>query len=161
MQELVLQGQFAVMQETHVPEVLALERQLYPYPWTEGNFLDSLRYPDYGAWVWQDARLRVRAYAIANLVIDEAHLLNIAVDPSFQGCGLGKQVLHWVALQMQSRGAISMLLEVRPSNAAARHIYQGFGFEPIGLRKGYYPAQGGREDAIVMRAPFHFQQPMS
>ena len=132
-------------------EVVALEQRVYPHPWTHGNFADSLN-SDYPAWVLRDADGKLLGYFLLMLVVDEAHLLNVAVDGALQGQGLGRLLLDQACHCARQHGMLSMLLEVRPSNTRALAIYQRYGFEQIGRRKGYYPASDGlREDAIVMR----------
>ncbi|GAB1461001.1 hypothetical protein MASR2M50_27760 [Thauera sp.] len=84
-------------------------------------------------------------------VLDEAHLLDIAVTLEAQGSGLATRFLDWLAETARARGARDFYLEVRPSNTAALRLYARGGFVEIGRRRGYYPATGGREDAIVMR----------
>ncbi len=91
------------------------------------------------------------AYAIVMIALDEAHLLNLSVARSWHRAGLGWRMLEWMAQQSRDHGARNMLLEVRPSNTAAQRLYQRYGFQRIGVRRGYYPALDGREDAIVMR----------
>lgn len=141
---------FMPLEPQRLAEVLELERRIYPFPWTLGNFEDALR-SGYSAWILVGASGRIIAYAIAMLAIDEAHLLNLAVEPALQGRGYGWRMLDWMARTMHEYGARSLLLEVRPSNRQAQRLYRRFGFEVIGVRRGYYPAHWGREDAIVMR----------
>ena len=83
--------------------------------------------------------------------IDEAHLLNLSVAREVQRGGLGWRTLEWMAEVARGHGARTMLLEVRPSNPAAIRLYERYGFQHIGVRRGYYPAHNGREDAVVMR----------
>ena len=90
-------------------------------------------------------------YFLLMPVVDESHLLNVCVVPEMQGNGLGVQLLEEVVRVSRVQGMGGVLLEVRPSNVRALRIYERFGFEQIGRRKGYYPASGRREDAIVMR----------
>jgi ribosomal-protein-alanine N-acetyltransferase len=134
-------------------EVLAIERDIYPFPWTRGNFRDSLD-AGYYAWTLREQGVLV-GYAVLMQALDEAHLLNISVSRAHQGRGLGRLVMDRVVAQMLAYGAQSVLLEVRPSNARALRFYDGYGFERIGVRRGYYPADASfpnhREDAIVMR----------
>ena len=87
------------------------------------------------------------------MVLDEAHILNISVCRSRQGCGLGRQLLQHLGEVARKAGGSQILLEVRPSNESALALYRKVGFEMIGRRKGYYPACNGREDALVMRLP--------
>ncbi|WP_319743387.1 ribosomal protein S18-alanine N-acetyltransferase [Pigmentiphaga sp.] len=137
------------MAEEDLDEVDAIERQIYSFPWTRGNFADSLR-SGYDAWVVRD-ELRLLGYCVSMVALDEAHLLNISIAPPAQGHGLGRRLLTWVEQRAVANRARSLLLEVRPSNAVAKGLYERAGYQRIGLRRGYYPAARGREDAIVMR----------
>jgi ribosomal-protein-alanine N-acetyltransferase len=141
---------FEPMLASDLDDVVAIEREIYPFPWTRGNFQDSLA-AGYSAWLLRDASGDVIAYAIVMLVLDEAHLLNLSVSRPYQRLGFGWRMLEWMAHQARDYGARTMLLEVRPSNAPAQRLYERYGFERIGVRRGYYPAHGGREDAVVMR----------
>ncbi|WP_332673236.1 ribosomal protein S18-alanine N-acetyltransferase [Aromatoleum sp.] len=141
---------FAPMTELDLDWVVENEAELHAFPWTRGNFVDSL-VAGYGAWVLRDAAQPV-AYAVMLTVVDEAHLLNISVAQRAQRAGAGGRLLRQLFDEARARGASQFFLEVRPSNDAAIALYRRHGFEPIGRRKGYYPARdGGREDAIVMR----------
>lgn len=133
-----------------VDEVVRVENDVYPHPWTRGNFQDSLR-AGYSAWTMRGEHDELMAYAILMLALDEAHLLNLSVARAYQRRGCGWRMLEWMAERAREYGARTMLLEVRPSNPAAIRLYERYGFERIGVRRGYYPARGGREDAIVMR----------
>lgn len=143
-------GFFAPMTERDLDWVVESEAELHAFPWTRGNFIDSLA-AGYGAWVLHDAAQPV-AYAVMLTVLDEAHLLNISVARSAQRAGVGGRLLRRLFDEARDRGASQIFLEVRPSNEPAIALYCRHGFEPIGRRKSYYPAKnGGREDAIVMR----------
>lgn len=133
-----------------LPAVAALERRVYSFPWTEGNFADSLAAGHLG-FTLADAQGTLQAYAVLMRVLEETHLLNLAVDLGVQGRGVGRSLLRWLMAHEAGSGQLSMLLEVRPSNAAGLHLYASEGFVEIGRRKGYYPAARGREDAVVMR----------
>ncbi len=141
---------YVPMMEADLREVVAIESDIYPFPWTRGNFLDSVR-AGYSVWVLRDARAVLVAYSVMTLMIDEAHLLNLSVARDCQREGVGWRTLEWMAEVARGHGAHTMLLEVRPSNASAVRMYERYGFEKIGVRCGYYPAQSGREDALVMR----------
>ncbi len=137
------------MTELDLDWVVENEAELHAFPWTRGNFVDSLA-AGYGAWVLRDAQ--PLAYAVMLTVIDEAHLLNISVARPAQRAGIGGRLLLQLFDEARERGASQFFLEVRPSNEAAIALYDRHGFEPIGRRRGYYPVRdGGREDAIVMR----------
>ncbi len=142
---------FVPMQETDLAWVAAQDRVLYPFPWSEGNFADSMS-AGYGCWMMQEAGEPV-GYAVLMRVLDEAHILNISVVAACQRGGLGRALLAHLADTAREGGAAQLFLEVRPSNTAALALYAKAGFETIGRRKGYYPATGGREDALVMRLP--------
>jgi len=145
---------FAPMLPKDIDGVLTIENTIYPFPWTRGNFVDGLR-SGYCAWVLRAGQSGqcgpLIAYALAMIAVDESHLLNLSVDAAHQRAGLGWRMLDWMAGQSREHGARSMLLEVRPSNPQALSLYERYGFRNIGCRRGYYPAHGGREDAIVMR----------
>lgn len=139
------------MVEADLVDVAAAEQEIYPFPWTVGNFRDSLSAGD-RAWVWEEAGALL-GYGVVNQVLDEAQLLNISILPALQGKGLGTRLLQFLCDDARRHRAARMFLEVRPSNEAGRALYRRFGFQAVGQRKGYYPApadQGGREDAIVM-----------
>ena len=142
---------FAPMQVDDLPEVLVIENDVYPYPWTRGNFLDSM-YNGYQTWTLREASGALAGYFLLMLAVDEAHLLNISVRRDLHGHGVGRMQLDKAVAVARENGMQSVLLEVRPSNHRALAVYQRYGFAQIGQRKGYYPAAGGtREDAIVMR----------
>ena len=139
------------MSEPDVDDVLVLEESVYPHPWSSGNFLDSFA-SAYQAWVLRDQAGQLLAYYLLMPMVDEAHLLNLAVSPDMQGCGLGRFMLDQMLACARGLGMESVLLEVRPSNTRALEVYRRYGFSQIGRRKAYYPAANGqREDAIVMR----------
>ena len=132
-----------------IDEVLSIERDLYAFPWTRGNFVDSIS-SGYSVWGYRVGGELI-GYFVLMLAVDEAHLLNIGVVERQQGMGFGARLLSHALLVARQAGATSVLLEVRPSNAKALALYRHFGFEPIGVRQGYYPAAQGREDALILR----------
>ncbi|MDR3213955.1 MAG: ribosomal protein S18-alanine N-acetyltransferase [Azoarcus sp.] len=140
---------FAPMTERDLDWVMTQEAGLHPFPWTRGNFADSLA-AKHLCRLMLDGGSPV-AYAVVLVVIDEAHLLNISVVRGEQGRGLGGRLLEYLADDVRCCGVRRFFLEVRPSSAHALAMYQHAGFVEIGRRKGYYPAAIGREDAIVMR----------
>ncbi|MCL6555293.1 MAG: ribosomal protein S18-alanine N-acetyltransferase [Burkholderiales bacterium] len=139
---------FRPMRPEDLPRVMEIERDLYPFPWTEGNFRDSLQ-AGYSCWVCQVAGHTV-GYAVLMLVADEAHVLNIAIARAWQRRGLGSSLMRHLIGLARHYGAREIFLEVRPSNTAARRLYHGMGFNEVARRRNYYPAHGGREDAILM-----------
>ena len=127
--------------------VVALEASLQDFPWSHGNFADSLAAgPE-----MRVLRLGgdVVGFSVVMSIVDEAHLLVIGVDRRHQRHGHGARLLQQVLETARAAGAVRLLLEVRPANTQAIAFYQGFGFAQIGVRRGYYPAVAGREDALV------------
>jgi ribosomal-protein-alanine N-acetyltransferase len=139
---------FAGMTDADLDAVAAAEARIYAFPWTRGNFADSLA-AGHGAWLMQEGGHMV-GYAVLMQVLDEAHLLNISVLPELQRRGRGSALLIHVVSQARLHAATRMLLEVRPGNLAGLGFYGRHGFVEIGRRRDYYPAHEGREDAIVM-----------
>ncbi len=140
------------MAPADLDEVARIEAAVYPFPWTRGNFADSL-IAGYDAWCF-DVDAMLVGYAIVMWLPDEVHLLNISVDEPWQGRGLGRQMLAWLLADAGRRGAESMMLEVRPSNHRARALYESMAFRQIGVRRRYYPSwDDTREDALVLRRP--------
>ena len=138
------------MQLRDVAQVMSIEKQAYAFPWTQGNFVDSLA-SGYGAEVGV-AHGELVAYFLTMPVFDELHLLNITVAPLYQGRGLGRWLLSQVQVHAVSAGAASLWLEVRPSNVNAIALYESAGFAQVGKRPNYYPAPGGmREDALLLK----------
>lgn len=130
--------------------VMAVEQRAYPFPWTRGNFIDSLA-AGYVAKMLVDGDTLL-AYFVAMPGVDELHLLNLTVAPQYQGQGHARLLLEVLRACARDRACPSIWLEVRSSNARAQAVYLNNGFERQGLRRGYYPAAAGqREDAVVMR----------
>lgn len=136
------------MQYTDLKQVIAVEQKAYPHPWTLGIFRDCLRV-GYNAWVMTLERA-VIGYGIIMLAPGEAHILNICIDPDHQGKGLGRHLLRHLVAQSNKTDVDMVMLEVRRSNALAQQLYLSEGFHELGVRKAYYPADDGREDAIIL-----------
>jgi len=145
--DLRIVAEFFPMNERDLDTVATLEASLQVFPWSRGNFADSLAV-GHSAWV-----LRVGGdligFSVVMTVIDEAHLLNIGVCQRYQGQGYGARLLRHAMENARLNHASKLFLEVRPSNERAVELYRHFGFRQIGLRKGYYPATLGREDALI------------
>lgn len=138
--------------------VVAVEAAAYVHPWTLGNFRDALASGYQAQMLVQGDQ--VLGYFVAMQVLDEVHLLNIAVDPAVQGQGCARLLLdtmdHWARLQ----SAQWLWLEVRESNTRARAIYELHGYRQVGARKRYYPVHHGeRETAIIMSMPLYGPEP--
>ena len=138
------------MTARHLDAVMAIEGVAYEFPWTRGNFVDSLA-AGHVAKLLCDAYGETLGYLVALPGYEEMHLLNLTVAPAEQGRGHARSMLEWLVDFCRQQHAGQFWLEVRESNDRARLVYQRFGFAHIGVRKGYYPAaQGRREDAVVM-----------
>jgi len=146
----VLKGDLPLvrMREADLPEVIEVEDAIYSHPWTRGNFADSLR-TRYECWTWRHSGELV-GYFILLVAAGESHLLNLSIAARHQRQGCGSALLGEVMRLARKEGGRHLFLEVRPSNLAAQGLYRKFGFRQVGVRKGYYPAEGGREDALVL-----------
>lgn len=132
-----------------LPEVMMIERAAYEFPWSEGIFRDCLRV-GYRCYAATDLSGRVLGYSLLSIAAGEGHVLNLCVDPVQRRRGVATYLLRNLLYVARRCNAESMLLEVRPSNKAALALYYREGFERIGVRKHYYPAAGGREDALLL-----------
>ena len=139
---------FRPMTEDDVDAVLNIEFSAFSHPWTKGIFLDCVR-SGYECWLMFRGAQQV-GHGVLSAAGDESHLLNLTVKPENQGHGLGLQLLEHLMSRAKNRGAETTFLEVRVSNRTAVRLYERFGYNEIGRRKNYYPAAGGREDALVM-----------
>lgn len=142
------------MTDADLDEVAQVERDAYEFPWSRGNFQDSLRNGYFGVCMRHVTGTLI-GYCVFMPVVDEMHLLNLCVAPRAQRTGAGLALLREVVRIARSKVLLGVLLEVRPSNARAVKLYERFGFVTIGRRRHYYPARHrGREDALVMRLTF-------
>ena len=137
------------MLESDIPFVLAVESAAYQFPWSEGIFRDCLRV-GYSCRVL-DIEGDIGGYGIMSMGAGEAHILNVCVRGDFQCRGFGRKILTYLLERARASGMQEAFLEVRPSNSAAIRLYQAVGFESVGVRRGYYQASVGREDASVLR----------
>jgi len=136
------------MREQDLAEVMAIESALYTHPWTRGNFADSLR----AAYECRTYRLQgeLIGYFVLLAAAGEAHLLNLSIAELHQRRGYGTALLNQATALARKLGAKNVFLEVRPSNRAAQELYYRYGFRKIAVRRDYYPARSGREDALVL-----------
>ena len=127
---------------------IAIEQVAHAYPWSKAQMLSALQRN--GGWALESDSELI-AFAIVSKVLEEAELLNFVVEPRFQGRGVGTCLLQHVLERLRSEEKLERFyLEVRESNIPALSLYQAAGFAEVGIRKAYYPAPGGREDAILM-----------
>ena len=139
---------FRAMREQDLEVVAAIESDVYVFPWTVGNFRDSLlsAYECWGCWTGGE----LIGYAVVMTAIDEAHLLNFAVASRWQRRGVAIRFLQFLLDRAEDGKRDMLYLEVRPSNVAGLKLYQRFGFKQLGVRRDYYPAVTGREDALFL-----------
>lgn len=136
------------MRDEDLATVMAIERRAYTYPWSRGIFVDCLRVP-YVCEILEQAG-RIAGYAVMSLGGDEAHLLNLCLDEAARGHGLANFLLEHLMRRATGEGVRVVYLEVRPSNVQAIKLYRRAGFVRIGVRRNYYRAAEGREDALVL-----------
>jgi ribosomal-protein-alanine N-acetyltransferase len=136
------------MQIDDLDMIMQIEPTIYTHPWTRGNFSDSLN-SGYSAWVLESEGKMI-GYALMMMVMDEAHLLNLSIAKPQQKQGLGRYLLEHMLKIAKNHKAANMFLEVRPSNISAIALYENMGFCEMAVRRGYYPATNGREDAVLM-----------
>ncbi len=137
------------MTEADLPRIHCIELASYDHPWSLGNFADSLE-AGYSMWV-REAEGEVTGYYVLMVAAGEAHLLNLTVAPTWRRRGLGRDLLAHCMARACDHHADSLFLEVRTSNAGAIALYHASGFADLAVRRGYYPAGEGREDALIMR----------
>jgi ribosomal-protein-alanine N-acetyltransferase len=136
------------MRLADLPAVMDIERRAYEFHWTEGIFRDCLAVGYRCHVALLDSA--IAGYGVMTAAAGEAHILNLCIDPHQRRRGLGRAMLAYLLKDASAAGAQTMLLEVRPSNAAGIALYEQLGFKRIGMRKDYYPAKGGREDALML-----------
>ena len=141
-------AQMRPMKQVDVDAVSEIEKRAYPFPWTPGIFRDCLR-AGHHCWVLE-AGSTLLGYGVLSAAAGEAHILNICIAPEYQGRGHGRRLLRRLVDLARWHQANQVFLEVRPSNPRAIQLYRDEGFNEIGQRPNYYPAEKGREDAIVM-----------
>lgn len=147
--------EFRLIVEDDLDNIIAIEEAVYPFPWTRGIFYDCLN-------IGYLCRLlelngKIVAYAVMSVAVGEAHLLTIVVPHEEQGNGYGKKMLNEIITHAAADNATTMYLEVRTSNKMAIQLYHNRGFNELGIRKGYYPAEKGREDALILALDLSFE----
>lgn len=136
------------MGQEHLDQVVEIENVSFPLPWKRDTFLFEILLNELADYIVALQNDQVIGYGGMWLILDEAHITNIAVDPVFRGRGVGKQILNELINRAAGRGVKQMTLEVRPSNHIACRLYRKFGFVEKGVRRRYY--QDNNEDAIIM-----------
>jgi ribosomal-protein-alanine N-acetyltransferase len=128
--------------------VMEIESRAYDFPWTQGIFRDCLRV-GYCCWCYESDGL-IQGYGVMSVAAGESHILNISVRPESQRQGIGSKLMKHFLQLARRHDADTVMLEVRPSNKLAIKLYEKLGFNEIGVRRNYYPAHQGREDALLL-----------
>ncbi len=136
---------------TDLPRAWHIEKRAHAFPWSEKTFASNQGERYFNCKL--EAEGEMAAFAITQIVLDEATLFNIAVDPDYQRRGFGRALLEYLIDELEKRGVVTLWLEVRASNAPAIALYENLGFNEATIRKNYYPSAEGREDAIIMALP--------
>ncbi|MEG9498711.1 ribosomal protein S18-alanine N-acetyltransferase [Mannheimia indoligenes] len=137
------------IQQADFERLFEIEQKAHLVPWSKGILLNNQGEKYLNLKLVENGE--IVAFAISQVVLDEATLFNIAVAPNFQGKGFGKRLLSELILQLQKRGVATLWLEVRESNITAQKLYDSLGFNEVTVRKNYYPTpEGGKENAVVM-----------
>jgi ribosomal-protein-alanine N-acetyltransferase len=139
------------MVEGDVSAVITVERASYQFPWSEGIFRDCLRVGYVCRVVAVDDV--IVGYGVMSVGAGEAHILNLCIGEVYRCRGVGRRLLSYLIERGAAAGMSEAFLEVRPSNTSAIRLYLSVGFEQVGMRRGYYQAAGGREDAAVLKLP--------
>lgn len=141
---------FRLMMITDIPAVIRVEEASFSAPWTRQAFYNELAYNQFAHYTVVVKDQQVIGYIGMWLIINEAHITNIAIHPDYRGQGIGKKTMDYAMQQARQLGANSMTLEVRVSNHIAQRLYQKKGFAASGLRPRYYT--DNQEDAMIMWA---------
>ena len=136
------------MKEAQVPQIAALERVCFSDPWSEKSILSELENP-LSCWLVAMDGEHLAGYVGSQTVLGETDMMNLAVDPDYRRKGLGKELILSLIEALRQRGSRCLTLEVRDSNAPARALYEGLGFQEIGRRRNYY--RNPREDALIYK----------
>lgn len=141
----------STLSTTDLARAFQIETRAHAFPWSEKTFASNQGERYLNLQLAVDGEMA--AFAITQIVLDEATLFNIAVDPAYQRRGLGRALLETIIDEVEKRGVATLWLEVRASNAAAITLYESLGFNEATVRRNYYPTADGHEDAIVMALP--------
>ncbi|MBM7694473.1 ribosomal-protein-alanine N-acetyltransferase [Peribacillus deserti] len=139
---------YRLMNIGDIDQVLEVEHLCFSLPWSREAFINELVNNKYAVYLVLEEQSRIIGYCGAWVVLDEAHITNIAILPEFRGRNLGEALLVKLIQTVKSMGALSVTLEVRVSNIAAQSLYKKLGFQNGGIRKSYYT--DNYEDALVM-----------
>ncbi|HHH2127427.1 TPA: ribosomal protein S18-alanine N-acetyltransferase [Yersinia enterocolitica] len=143
--------QISILTPADLATAYQIEQASHAFPWTEKTLASNQgeRYLNFKLNIGE----QMAGFAITQIVLDEATLFNIAIDPQYQRQGCGRLLLEHVITELEKRQIVTLWLEVRASNARAIALYESLGFNEVLVRRNYYPSADGREDAIMMALP--------
>lgn len=137
-----------VMGMKDLEEVMEVEHKCFNTPWSRYSFICELSNNEFSHYILARYLNKVIGYAGIWVVLDEAHVTNVGVLPEYRGEGVGELLMKSLMALAKHQGAKKMTLEVRKSNYVAQNLYSKLGFEPVGIRRGYY--LDNKEDAVIM-----------
>ncbi len=140
--------QIVPMNESHIEQICAIERQCFSLPWSAQSFYSELS-NKLSYWLVAEDQGAVAGYIGSQTVMDESDVMNVAVSEDFRRQGIGRMLVEQLIADLSKKGISSLTLEVRLSNDPAIKLYEQFGFEKVGVRKGYYSRP--KEDALIYR----------
>lgn len=141
---------FRPMQMDDIPAICQIEQESFPTPWTAGAFQNELTNNQFARYLVVEVENEVAGYGGMWLIMEEAHVTNIAIREKYRGRKLGELLLREMQRTASFYGIVRMTLEVRPSNTIAQRLYEKMGFQSVGVRRGYYT--DNKEDALIMWA---------
>lgn len=144
---------FCAMKPEHITQVLSIEFNSFPIPWSYQAFMFEVTENDFAFYIVAQINKKVVGYTGMWIVLDEAHITNVAVHPEYRGCGIGRALMKELLKRAAVMGAVKITLEVRVSNNVAKDLYKSLGFVDVGVRKKYY--SDNNEDAIIMLRDFN------
>lgn len=139
---------FRPILEPDLKEVMRIENEAYEFPWSLAIFRDCLRV-GYNCWMLEELDEMI-CYGVMTVAAGECHILNLCVAPDKQRQSYGQIMLEFLLDTAKRFNADTAFLEVRPTNKKAIQLYHNAGFDEVGMRKNYYPARDGREDALIL-----------
>lgn len=139
---------FRAMRSEDIPTICEIEKECFPTPWTAGAFYNELMNNHFAHYLVMEVEGAIAGYAGMWVIMDEAHITNIAVRTAYRGKKLGERLLTELERKARQHGARRMTLEVRVTNRIAQNLYEKKGFRSVGVRKGYYT--DNNEDALIM-----------
>lgn len=145
------------LSENYLRQMMDIERKVFEYPWSASQMKDSILSAHTETWGLCDLNNQLIAFSLVSIIFDEAEILNFAVAKSYQYQGFGQKLLAYLMNHLSYKQIKKLFLEVRVTNIPAISIYEKYGFKQTFIRKGYYPRENRKEDALVLQANLQIQ----